>query len=269
MLVRMPRTRLLVSLLALLGARPARADVDACVTAHTETQEARLRGALRSARDQALRCVQTSCPALVRSDCASWLNELEASLPSMVFVVRDGLGHDIPDAELDIDGVARGRADGRPVELDPGVVRVRVAAQGHAAKVLSLIAAEGERRRLVMVTLADAAPSVEAARAKPWLWSGGLLVGAGVLTASGRALARARAMELRDCSDAQQCATRDARLDRLERVGNGLAIGGAAVAALGLAALVRGLWLPRGQPSLELSLSPHTTGLMWTAHGHF
>src|SRR5687768_2756968 len=76
----------------------------ACVSAYDETQSARQKGALRAAREKALACSQEACPAIVKKDCAQWLGEIDAALPTISFAVKDAAGQDTTAARVFLDG---------------------------------------------------------------------------------------------------------------------------------------------------------------------
>src|SRR5689334_11089164 len=116
--------RLLVSGLvlgALVRAAPARADVQACLTASEKGQRARSAGKLREARENFVICGADSCPALVRHDCAQWNSELATTLPTVVFGAHDKSGRDLFDVTVSMDGeVLLKKLDGKSVTVDPG-----------------------------------------------------------------------------------------------------------------------------------------------------
>src|SRR5258708_4875735 len=69
-------------------------DKRACVDAHSLSQRLRRKGRLRDARQTLLKCSTTSCPAAVVKDCAIWLNEVDAEMPSVVVKARDDVAAD-------------------------------------------------------------------------------------------------------------------------------------------------------------------------------
>jgi hypothetical protein len=132
----------------------ARADQDACLKAHERAQLERIHGRFLEARQQLLTCVQASCPGVVRDDCRGWLQEVESSLPSVVFAVADELGRDLIDARVSSEeGLLSDRADGRALAINPGVHKVRIEARGYAPAEQQVSVREGEKRRLVRVVL--------------------------------------------------------------------------------------------------------------------
>ena len=108
-----------------LFARDVRADdlsaKKACVDVHERAQELRQAGHLVAARDQLTTCSETPCPALIRTDCAQWLLEVDGIMPTIVLGARDAAGADLADVKVTCDGreIAT-RLDGRVVPIDPG-----------------------------------------------------------------------------------------------------------------------------------------------------
>jgi hypothetical protein len=130
------------------------ADVSACVAAHSEAQRLRMGGQLVAAREQVLACAQRECPALVANDCALWLPELDAELPSVVLAVEGGDGQDLLDVRVFAnDRLLTQRADGRALLLDPGSYQFRFEARGHRALTVTASVRQAEKNRLVRVRL--------------------------------------------------------------------------------------------------------------------
>jgi hypothetical protein len=155
-----------VALLLLLCALPARADVPACLHDAEEAQPLRGQGRLLEARARLIACTADGCPSLVRADCARWLAEVEAALPSLVPKARDARGVDLVDVRVSVDGaLAKERLDGRGVPVDPGAHVVRIEAPGRRAVEQEVVVGEGEKNRIVAVTLLapeDEAPTASA-----------------------------------------------------------------------------------------------------------
>jgi hypothetical protein len=178
-----------------LGAPAARAqDKSACVAAHEAAQEQRRAGSMRAARTSLDVCARESCPALVRRDCAGWLDEVAAATPSIIVEVRDVAGRETLDVVLLVDGeqVAE-RLDGRAIDIDPGEHTVGVRARDGKVLEEKVVLREGERRRRVALTFAppaapptlpvapSPAPLPPSPSPSPWAWvlGGVALAGAG------------------------------------------------------------------------------------------
>ena len=124
MVARSPALRCLVPAIGLALVWSPRAyadDKQLCVSAYEETQSLRKEGQLRKARERVLTCVQESCPAVVRKDCAQWLPEIEASIPTIVFEVRGPSGGETSDVRVFFDGqLLAERLDGKAIAVEPG-----------------------------------------------------------------------------------------------------------------------------------------------------
>jgi hypothetical protein len=132
-------------------------DIDACVTASERGQEARRQRTLGVARGAFIRCSADKCPAPIRSACTGWLDEVDQVQPSVVVAVAQQDGADIPHATITIDG--RPAVQGTAVPLDPGLHTVDVHAAGHASASSPFTAREGEKNRVLRVTLTKSKPS--------------------------------------------------------------------------------------------------------------
>jgi hypothetical protein len=187
-------------LLALAGVTPStvaraegRADEkQACAAAAEEAEQLRIDARLLAARERLLECSRPECPAAVRSDCAQWMTEVAAAMPTVVFGARDAGGRDLLRAQVSVDGVLLAHGlDGKAVEVDPGVHSFRFESDG-AAFEETLLIREGEKNRAITTTLDTAAvaptapaatsPSVplapESVRPSSWTW---VLGGVGLL----------------------------------------------------------------------------------------
>jgi hypothetical protein len=119
-----------------------------CVDAYQASQELRIDGKWRAAREKAAACAQDTCPAAVRAGCTKWLRELIDGQPSIVVVVRSG-GADVTDAIIDVDGLRADTTSGRPIELDPGKHVVRMTLPGEAPVSRDIVVVEGAKNRSI------------------------------------------------------------------------------------------------------------------------
>lgn len=144
---------------ALVGPEVARAaDKDLCASSYLDAQRARRGGALLDARAHLQACLR-ECSDAARPDCATWLEEVERTLPSVVVVVERG-GAEIDLATAWVDG-RRIEDRTRALEVDPGRHRVRVEAGGTTTE-RDVDVREGEKARRVVVSL-DVAPAADQA----------------------------------------------------------------------------------------------------------
>lgn len=225
-------------------ASPAQADVATCTAASEHAQELRNAGQLRAARAALRNCMAPDCPAAVRADCAAFLREVEASLPSIVISARDRRGQDLARAIVTLDGeFVTNALDGKAFSVDPGPHRLRVAIAGLPPGDRDIIVQQGEKNRVIRVTFGapDSAPPVTSPDTRAHA-SGGIptisyvLAGVGAIGLAGTAYYRIQLVndvnELR-ATCAPHCTTDDRdRLSHEEVMANvALAIGLGALAA--------------------------------------
>lgn len=125
----------------------------ACAVAYEKAQEARVDNRLREAKKHLAICAQSQCPAFIRADCASWFEEIDQAVPSVVFSAIDATGTDTSEVRVTIDGALYSeRLDGAPLELDPGEHTFRFEhAQEQPIEQKTLIRA-GERNRAIQIS---------------------------------------------------------------------------------------------------------------------
>lgn len=128
----------------------------ACVSAYDETQNARQKGSLRVAREKALACSQEACPAIVKKDCAQWLGEIDAAVPTVSFAVKDAAGQDTTAAQVFLDGqLLADKVSANAIQVDPGERTFRVELDGKPPIERKVVIREGEKGRLIEFSFAD------------------------------------------------------------------------------------------------------------------
>lgn len=154
------KTVAVVGLAFLLFAPAAHADPpNACADAYAHAQELRSKRQLLGARNALRVCAQQTCPSFIVKDCTTWLDEVQASLPSVVPVATDGAGNDLVGVKVSMDGqVLFESSDGRSVEVDPGRHSFTFelgagAAEGTPPVVKQVVVAEGEKNKRIAVVL--------------------------------------------------------------------------------------------------------------------
>lgn len=139
------------------GAVAAPDPVVRCVEAYTEGQRLRNDGHLLEGRSEFWECSQAACPAALRKDCITWSDEIRAQIPTVSFRVTFD-GKLASDAKVYMDGRLLEKAlDGRAVELNPGPHKVRFEYADHPPQEQDLLAAEGERYRIINAEFKSAA----------------------------------------------------------------------------------------------------------------
>ncbi len=136
-------------ILAAPGSRAMDPTAAACVTASESGQAVRDEGKYRKAEELFRVCAEARCPAVVRSDCTRWLDELHRSQPTIVVVARDTNGNDLRDVRVVADGEVKGeRLDSKPIALDPGEHLLQFE-RGKVKQERRILVAPGERNRVI------------------------------------------------------------------------------------------------------------------------
>ena len=151
-------------------------DKAACVEAHADAQALRRDGKLRAAQEKLLACAAEGCPALVRSDCGRWIEEVRAQQPTVIFAAKDAMGADLADVRVRIDGAPAVEAlDGKEIAIDPGshAVAFEKIDDGRVVET-SIVVKESEKARVVSVAfpgeVATAPPPKRGPL--PWIFAG-------------------------------------------------------------------------------------------------
>ncbi|APR78233.1 Hypothetical protein A7982_03580 [Minicystis rosea] len=126
-----------------------------------------------------MQCARAACPTVIREDCATWLAQVEAVVPTIVLRARDERGQDLIDVTVDVDGARVAKSlDGVAVPVDPGPHSVHFEAPGRKAVDITILVAEGDKARSVVAELHATSPAVVKAvppapssgrRALPWI----------------------------------------------------------------------------------------------------
>jgi hypothetical protein len=135
-----------------------------CVSANESAQDLRRAEQLQEARTQLVLCVSARCPGPVREDCAARLSEVDAVMPSLVFVAKDRAGNDLSAVNVTMDGLPfADNLDGTAVQVDPGEHRFIFEGEGLPATEKVIVVHEGDKSRHIKVVLGPA-PVDEAAQ---------------------------------------------------------------------------------------------------------
>lgn len=238
-----------------------------CIAAAERGQKSRKDGHLPDAQNDFLLCAAQSCPSFVRGDCATWLSEVNAVMPSIVVAARMG-GKDLFDVRVIIDGVVMSeRLDGKAINMGVGEHLLRFEYASEPSVETKVLMREGDKNRAIDVTFtgsggpatiggptitpqATAAPPVEPTPERthsvvPWIVAG---VGAAVAVTGAVVFVIGNGDFPSECNkDTGTCApgVDDAETaDRVDRassahgtsnLGLGMLIGGAVVALGGVA----------------------------------
>jgi hypothetical protein len=267
---------LLVAAAVLGGSRAAAQDsTNACVDAHVAAQRLRRDGKLRAAREQLVSCARTSCPQVLVRECAGWLSEVEATIPSVVFEATDETGRDLVDVRVEVDGqLLLARLGGSAVEMDPGEHQVRWTHPERKPVEQAVVVREGDRGRRISARLEPlVAPSagggavVAAAEERPvpvatWVLAGVGVAGIGAFgVLGGIGLSKEGDLDARRC--APNCPSEDVDSVRTTFLIGDIALG------VGVAALAGATVFYLTRPAVPASAarpSPVRFGFAWQ-HG--
>lgn len=121
-----------------------------CLEAHRESQRLMRSDALIEAKHAMATCAARSCPALVQTDCAGWLTEVDREIPSVVLRVRvDGIER--YDATVKMNGADVADALGKPLALNPGRYEFEFHEVGFAPQSRTVQVAHREKYKFVAV----------------------------------------------------------------------------------------------------------------------
>lgn len=173
------------SLLGALIVAPASASEStaACLDAYETGQRSRQEGDLVSAADDFLVCGGPACPVRMQRDCQRWLDDVERSIPAVVFRVRDDAGNLLRDVSVSIDGGAPRRLTGRALLMNPGEHEVVFESAGCRPLRTPVFVTEGEKLEPREVTLVSFAAASLQHGALPQPSSGVTLQPSGAATA--------------------------------------------------------------------------------------
>jgi hypothetical protein len=127
-------------------------ETNACVASYERSQVLRRDHKLGRAREELRSCARATCPALVRNDCITWLDQVQAAFPSLTIrAVKDG--NDVAKVKVIEDNeVVATQLDGSALEVEPGEHAFRFETEGAPPVTMTIVVRERERDRVVPVT---------------------------------------------------------------------------------------------------------------------
>jgi hypothetical protein len=156
---------------ALLGL-PSRAaaeghERDRCFDAYEQAQRLRRDGKLSASHDQLAVCADASCPKFVKADCKGWLDEVDASMASLVVVTKGKSATTEGSLAVFVDGARLAQpSDGSPVPVDPGPHDVRYEYNGRFVE-SHVVVPQGFKAFPLIVDFHELAPPPPAAPVAP------------------------------------------------------------------------------------------------------
>jgi hypothetical protein len=163
-------------------------DKAACLDAASKGQTLRNAHKLVESREQLRICAAAACPAVVQSDCANWLADVEKALPSVVLTAKNAAGASLVDVKVTVDGQPLlTKLDGQAVPTNAGQHTFHFEGVDGSADQQVLVT-EGEKNQRIAAVLGAAAPAVAGGisadtggSSSPWKTVGWVLGGAGVV----------------------------------------------------------------------------------------
>ncbi|MEZ4224292.1 MAG: hypothetical protein R3B13_25305 [Polyangiaceae bacterium] len=143
------------SLMAAVLFAPTAAHADAkkeCAAAYVEAQTLKRDNSLKAAREQLIICARDSCMSAVKKDCLTWLDEVNAALPSIVVVAKDSAGKETLNVKVTADEqVVAEQLDTKGIELDPGTHKVKFELEGEDPVEREVILRAGQKNKVIEV----------------------------------------------------------------------------------------------------------------------
>lgn len=146
-----------VGLAAASLSRPSLADEPEkarCAAAYEHAQELQRTDALTAARKQLVICSET-CPGRLRRDCLTWIDDVDALMPTIVLHPRDSEGRPVEQARVTLDGelLTETIDPNAPLSVDPGTHVLRFERPDLVPAEVRFTVHGAERGREVAITL--------------------------------------------------------------------------------------------------------------------
>ncbi|MDP9036190.1 MAG: hypothetical protein M3O50_15425 [Myxococcota bacterium] len=155
-----------VALVAVPAQAAEQNEKEQCINAAERGQQLRDDGKLQLAHRAFAHCARDACPAVVKTDCAQWLREIDEKTPTIVLKAHDEAGVELTNVIVVMDDSSiAATLDGKPIPVDPGEHLFHFEASGAPAVEQRLVIRPGEHDRLIQVTLVTPAAVVSAATA--------------------------------------------------------------------------------------------------------
>jgi|SoiMethySBSTD1v2_1073268.scaffolds.fasta_scaffold03478_8 hypothetical protein len=139
--------------------------VPQCLAAYERSIERTRQNRLLEARAELLICASDTCPDDVRRECSGRIDEVNASIPSIVFEAKDAAGNDLSAVTVTLDGQKfADRLDGTSLAVDPGPRTFVFETKGAAPVRKQFVLARKAKDRRELITFEDlgAAPAAKA-----------------------------------------------------------------------------------------------------------
>src|SRR5579872_5329928 len=151
---------------ALATPRASADDKSDCLASAGRAQTMRDAHQLLEARDQLRACVRTVCPAVIQSDCAAWLADVEKALPTVVVTARNASGADVVDVKVSVDGQPLlSQLTGQAVPVNAGLRKFHFESADGAVLDLQVMVREGDKNVPIAAVVGATATAGTQARA--------------------------------------------------------------------------------------------------------
>jgi hypothetical protein len=156
---------LLASLLTSNAEAAPKLTKNQCIDAAEEGQSLRDKGKMSEARTRFVTCASAECPGVVAKECASWLNDMEARIPTVVLGAVDATGADLVDVKVTLDGKPfADKLGGTQQPIDPGPHKLRFEYKNANPVEENVVVQERQKGRAIQAKFADVnAPAAAAA----------------------------------------------------------------------------------------------------------
>jgi hypothetical protein len=142
------------------AADPTTAD---CLAASDASLKAGNQHKLRAERAQLLVCAAPSCPADIRRDCVSRVDEVNLQIPTTIFGAKDPAGSDLSAVKVTMDGeVLAERLEGTALSIDPGEHTFSFETAGQAPVTRRLLIQQAQKDRREVIQFGAPAPATAA-----------------------------------------------------------------------------------------------------------
>jgi len=137
-----------LSLFVCAPAHAAEPNTNQCLAASDASLKAGNEHKLRAERQELLICAASSCPGEIRKECARRVEEVNASIPTLVFQAKDPSGADLSAVKVTMDGdVLVEQLNGTALAVDPGEHAFTFETAGQPTIEKQLVVHEGEKER--------------------------------------------------------------------------------------------------------------------------
>jgi hypothetical protein len=176
---------------SLLAASASADGTSECLQAASKGQVLRDNAKIVEARELFVLCARPQCPAMVRSDCATWLEAADKNVPTVVIRAKNVAGGDVVDFRMQIDGVPLTTSSaGLAIPLDPGSHELHFQLPDGTGVDRTIVVLEGQKNQPIEVVLgkpgekvlADAFKPGDSRTVSPWKVAGVVVGGTGVLS---------------------------------------------------------------------------------------